>query len=137
MFDVAPGALHRVADHSARVVVSRKPEAGREAHRDDDLAVDRVDLEVLEVDLVAVGGEGHPRRRIGLDVCGHDLLVSNGHLTLPSGVGHDPGDLEGKRICPGVQTTRVWTTSCHLQEHLDWTATAISVGARSRGDRKS
>src|SRR3954454_13382915 len=52
VLEVAPRAADRVDDHGARVVVGRHVGAGRHAEAGDDLAPDRVDLVVLEQDLV-------------------------------------------------------------------------------------
>src|SRR4051812_22684128 len=96
MLEVAPGAADRVDDHGAGVVVGRHVSAGRHAEAGDDLAADRVDLVVLEQDLVAVGRERHPRQRLGVDVAGHDVLVQRRHGSLSSGCGcrgHSPASM--------------------------------------------
>src|SRR3954463_4670346 len=87
MLEVAPRAADRVADPRAGVVVGRHVGAGRHAEAGDDLAPDRVDLVVLEKDLVGVGRERHPRQRLGVDVAGHDVLMQRRHGSLSSGRG--------------------------------------------------
>src|SRR4051794_6855397 len=96
MLEVAPRAADRVDDHGAGVVVSRHVGAGRHAEAGDDLAPDRVDLVVLEQDLVGVGREGHPGQRLGVDVAGHDVLVQRRHGSLSYGRGcrgHSPASM--------------------------------------------
>jgi hypothetical protein len=74
---VFPLAFHRVDHDRAGVVVPRQLHVDRRLHQHDHFTPDRVELEVLQQDVVCIGRERHPRQGIAIDDRGVYVLVEH------------------------------------------------------------